>query len=67
MSSVAPIDHVYGTLGQMKATKTQQYSDISKIAEELMGKGSYTMFVPSNDAWEELDPVSPGVLLHFKP
>jgi len=58
VSSVAPIDDVYGTLGLVKATKTQEYSDVSEIAEELVGKGSYTMFAPSNDAWEQLDHVS---------
>lgn len=55
---VAPIDHVYGTLGLVKATTSQQYSDISKLREEIEGKGSFTMFAPSNDAWEALDPVS---------
>uniref|UniRef100_A0A672Y6R4 Periostin, osteoblast specific factor a n=1 Tax=Sphaeramia orbicularis TaxID=375764 RepID=A0A672Y6R4_9TELE len=54
--AVAPIDHVYGTLGLVKATTTQQYSDMSKLREEIEGKGSYTMFAPSNDAWEELEP-----------
>lgn len=55
---MAPIDHVYGTLGLIKATTTQQYSDMSKLREEIEGKGSFTMFAPSNDAWEVLDPVS---------
>uniref|UniRef100_A0A8D3DEI8 Periostin n=1 Tax=Scophthalmus maximus TaxID=52904 RepID=A0A8D3DEI8_SCOMX len=56
--AVAPIDHVYGTLGLIKATTTQQYADMSKLREEIEGKGSFTMFAPSNDAWEQLDPVS---------
>lgn len=55
---MAPIDHVYGTLGLIKATTTQQYADMSKLREEIEGKGSFTMFAPSNDAWEQLDPVS---------
>lgn len=55
---VAPIDNVYGTLGLVKATATQQYADISKLREEIEGKGSFTMFAPSNDAWDQLDPVS---------
>ncbi|XP_068455988.1 periostin-like isoform X2 [Clinocottus analis] len=50
--AVAPIDHVYGTLGLIKATTTQQYSDISKLREEIEGKGSFTMFAPSNEAWD---------------
>uniref|UniRef100_A0A3Q1FYG2 Periostin, osteoblast specific factor a n=1 Tax=Acanthochromis polyacanthus TaxID=80966 RepID=A0A3Q1FYG2_9TELE len=54
--AVAPIDHVYGTLGLVKATTTQQYSDISKLREEIEGKGSFTMFAPSNDAWDQLEP-----------
>uniref|UniRef100_A0A8D3DWK8 Periostin n=1 Tax=Scophthalmus maximus TaxID=52904 RepID=A0A8D3DWK8_SCOMX len=54
--AVAPIDHVYGTLGLIKATTTQQYADMSKLREEIEGKGSFTMFAPSNDAWEQLDP-----------
>ncbi|XP_037125727.1 periostin-like isoform X1 [Syngnathus acus] len=53
--AVAPIEHVYGTLGLVKATETQQYADISKLREELEGGGSYTMFAPSNDAWDLLD------------
>lgn len=55
---MAPIDHVYGTLELLKATTTQQYADMSKLREEIEGKGSFTMFAPSNDAWDELDPVS---------
>ncbi|KAL0994880.1 hypothetical protein UPYG_G00128690 [Umbra pygmaea] len=54
--AVSPIDHVYGTLGQLKAVTTQQYSDISKIREEIEGKGSFTMFAPSNEAWDLLHP-----------
>ncbi|KAG7516168.1 periostin isoform X1 [Solea senegalensis] len=53
--AVAPIDHVYGTLGLIKATTTQQYADMSKLREEIEGKGSFTMFAPSNDAWDQLD------------
>ncbi|KAJ7997483.1 hypothetical protein DPEC_G00229480 [Dallia pectoralis] len=52
----APIDHVYGTLGQVKATMTQHYSNISKLREEIEGKGSFTMFAPSNEAWDGLKP-----------
>uniref|UniRef100_A0A1A8RTD9 Periostin, osteoblast specific factor a n=1 Tax=Nothobranchius rachovii TaxID=451742 RepID=A0A1A8RTD9_9TELE len=54
--AVAPIDHVYGTLGVLKATTTQTYSDMSKLRAEIEGEGSFTLFAPSNDAWEELDP-----------
>uniref|UniRef100_A0A8C5H099 Periostin n=1 Tax=Gouania willdenowi TaxID=441366 RepID=A0A8C5H099_GOUWI len=54
--AVAPIDHVYGTLGLVKATTTQQYSDVSKLRAEIEGKGSFTMFAPSNEAWDQLDP-----------
>ncbi|KAM9846831.1 periostin-like isoform 2-T2 [Aulostomus maculatus] len=54
--AVAPIDHVYGTLGLVGATTTQQYSDFSKLREEIEGRGSFTMFAPSNDAWDLLDP-----------
>ncbi|KAM9853141.1 periostin, osteoblast specific factor b [Aulostomus maculatus] len=53
--AVAPIDHVYGTLGLVKATSTQSYSDISKLRPEIEGSGSYTFFAPSNEAWELLD------------
>ncbi|XP_063751658.1 periostin isoform X2 [Eleginops maclovinus] len=53
--AVAPIDHVYGTLGLVKATTTQQYSDISKLREEIEGRGSFTMFAPSNDAWDQVE------------
>ncbi|XP_055792837.1 periostin-like [Salvelinus fontinalis] len=54
--AVAPIDHVYGTLGQVKASTTQEYSELSKVREEIEGKGSFTMFTPSNEAWDLLDP-----------
>ncbi|XP_077361850.1 periostin-like isoform X2 [Festucalex cinctus] len=53
--AVAPIDHVYGTLGLVKARMTQEYADISKLREEIEGRGSFTMFAPSNDAWDHLD------------
>ncbi|XP_051934377.1 periostin, osteoblast specific factor b isoform X3 [Hippocampus zosterae] len=53
--AVAPIDHVYGTLGMVKAHSTQRYADISKLRAEIEGSGSYTFFAPSNDAWELLD------------
>ncbi|XP_068920740.1 periostin isoform X5 [Petaurus breviceps papuanus] len=53
--AVLPIDHVYGTLGIVGATTTQGYSDVSKLREEIEGKGSYTYFAPSNEAWDNLD------------
>uniref|UniRef100_A0A3Q3WA47 Uncharacterized protein n=1 Tax=Mola mola TaxID=94237 RepID=A0A3Q3WA47_MOLML len=53
--AVAPIDHVYGTLGLVKAKRTQQYSEMSGLRGEIEGKGSYTMFAPSNEAWGQLD------------
>lgn len=52
-----PIDHVYGTLGIVGATTTQRYSDVSKLREEIEGKGSFTYFAPSNEAWDNLDSV----------
>ena len=55
---MAPIDNVYGTLGVVKATSTQKYSDISKLRPEIEGSGAFTVFAPSNDAWELLDEVS---------
>ncbi|XP_061558031.1 periostin-like [Phycodurus eques] len=53
--AVAPIDHVYGTLGLVKAVSTQRYADISKLREEIEGRGSFTVFAPSDDAWDQLD------------
>ncbi|XP_062957714.1 periostin isoform X3 [Cynocephalus volans] len=53
--AVLPIDHVYGTLGIVGATTTQHYSDVSKLREEIEGKGSFTYFAPSNEAWDNLD------------
>ncbi|XP_071352970.1 periostin, osteoblast specific factor b isoform X5 [Trachinotus anak] len=61
--AVAPIDHVYGTLGLVKATSTQKYSDISKLRPEIEGSGSYTFFAPSNEAWENLDETVRGALV----
>lgn len=55
---VAPIDHVYGTLGIVGATSTQHYCDISKLRGEIEGRGSFTFFAPSNEAWEQLNSVS---------
>lgn len=55
---VAPIDHVYGTLDLVRALTTQQYTDRSGIREKIEGKGSFTLFAPSNEAWENLDRVS---------
>uniref|UniRef100_A0A8C1SIK7 Periostin, osteoblast specific factor b n=1 Tax=Cyprinus carpio TaxID=7962 RepID=A0A8C1SIK7_CYPCA len=54
--AVAPIDNVFGTLGLVKATTTQDYSTLSKLQAEIEGAGSYTFFAPSNDAWDLLDP-----------
>ncbi|KAL2094259.1 hypothetical protein ACEWY4_008978 [Coilia grayii] len=53
--AVASIDHVYGTLGLVGATTTQTYSDISTLRPEIEGPGSFTMFAPSNEAWDALD------------
>ncbi|MFT7803880.1 periostin-like isoform X1 [Arapaima gigas] len=62
--AVAPIDHVYGTLGLVGATTTQKYSDTSKLREEIEGSGSYTMFAPSNDAWDLLEPTERSSLVN---
>uniref|UniRef100_A0A669BXU3 Periostin n=1 Tax=Oreochromis niloticus TaxID=8128 RepID=A0A669BXU3_ORENI len=61
-TAVAPIDHVYGTLGFVKATTTQQYAEVSKLRNEIEGKGAFTLFAPSNDAWDELDPAQRSAL-----
>ncbi|XP_034722318.1 periostin, osteoblast specific factor b isoform X3 [Etheostoma cragini] len=61
--AVAPIDHVYGTLGLVKATSTQKYSDVSKLRPEIEGPGSFTFFAPSNEAWELLDEESRSALV----
>ncbi|XP_029458604.1 periostin isoform X2 [Rhinatrema bivittatum] len=54
--AVAPIDHVYGTLGIVGATTTQDYSEKSDLKKEIEGTGSFTFFAPSNEAWQLLDP-----------
>ncbi|MCJ8740351.1 hypothetical protein PDJAM_G00057940 [Pangasius djambal] len=61
--AVAPIDHVYGTLGLVNAVTTEQYSSLSKLKEEIEGPGSYTFFAPSNEAWDLLDPEVRGALV----
>ncbi|XP_072300023.1 periostin, osteoblast specific factor b isoform X2 [Eucyclogobius newberryi] len=53
--AVAPIDNVYNTLALVKASSTQNYADISKLKPEIEGPGSFTVFAPSNDAWELLE------------
>uniref|UniRef100_A0A8C9QVI1 Periostin, osteoblast specific factor b n=2 Tax=Scleropages formosus TaxID=113540 RepID=A0A8C9QVI1_SCLFO len=62
--AVAPIDHVYGTLGLVGTTTTQKYSETAKLREEIEGPGSYTMFAPSNDAWELLNPTERSSLVN---
>ncbi|XP_068601285.1 periostin, osteoblast specific factor b [Brachionichthys hirsutus] len=53
--AVAPIGNVYETLGLVKAISTQKYADLSELRPEIEGSGSYTLFAPSNEAWERLD------------
>ncbi|XP_023198173.1 periostin [Xiphophorus maculatus] len=60
--AVAPIDNVYNTLGLVKAATTQQYSDISKLRQEIEGTGTFTVFAPSNEAWDELNPTARAAL-----
>ncbi|XP_047235067.1 periostin-like [Girardinichthys multiradiatus] len=60
--AVAPIDNLYNSLGVVKATTTQQYSDMSKLREEIDGPGTFTVFAPSNDAWEEMNPAARAAL-----
>ncbi|XP_051766921.1 periostin [Ctenopharyngodon idella] len=62
--AVAPIDSVYGTLDLVKAKITQRYADQSKLREEIEGAGSYTMFAPSDDAWEDLDSVAKAAVVN---
>ncbi|MEE6472386.1 hypothetical protein FKM82_009601 [Ascaphus truei] len=61
--AVAPIDNVYGTLGIVGATATQDYSDKSQLRKEIEGVGSFTFFAPSNDAWDLLDSETRDALL----
>uniref|UniRef100_A0AAY5EXH8 Periostin, osteoblast specific factor a n=1 Tax=Electrophorus electricus TaxID=8005 RepID=A0AAY5EXH8_ELEEL len=51
--AAVPIDTIYGTLGVVKADITKQYVDMSKLTEQTQGAGSYTMFAPSDEAWEQ--------------
>ncbi|XP_078078420.1 periostin-like isoform X2 [Mustelus asterias] len=53
--AVAPIDHVYGTLGVVGAISTQRYAERSNLKKEIEGAGSFTFFAPSDDAWMLLD------------
>ncbi|KAK2846735.1 hypothetical protein Q5P01_009734 [Channa striata] len=61
--AVAPIDNVYNTLGLVKATSTQKYSEVSKLRPEIEGSGSFTFFSPSNEAWEALDEATRNALV----
>uniref|UniRef100_A0A3B3XXR2 Periostin, osteoblast specific factor a n=1 Tax=Poecilia mexicana TaxID=48701 RepID=A0A3B3XXR2_9TELE len=56
--AVAPIENVYDTLGLVKAETTQRYSDMSKLRQEIESTGTFTVFAPSNEAWDELNPVT---------
>lgn len=60
---MAPIDHIFGTLGIVGATSTQRYSEMSKLKAEIEGPGSYTFFAPSNEAWNLLDRVIISILI----
>uniref|UniRef100_A0A3P9P7D6 Periostin n=1 Tax=Poecilia reticulata TaxID=8081 RepID=A0A3P9P7D6_POERE len=60
--AVAPIENVYDTLGLVKATTTQRYSDMSKLRQEIEGTGTFTVFAPSNEAWDELNPTARAAL-----
>ncbi|KAM4546539.1 periostin-like [Fundulus diaphanus] len=60
--AVAPIDNVYNTLGLVKATTTQQYSEMSNLRKEIEGPGAFTVFAPSDDAWKELSPTARSAL-----
>ncbi|XP_069747808.1 periostin-like isoform X3 [Narcine bancroftii] len=53
--AVAPIDHVYGTLGIVGARNTQNYADRCNLRQEIEGVGTYTFFAPSDEAWMLLD------------
>ncbi|XP_072900023.1 periostin-like isoform X1 [Hemitrygon akajei] len=53
--AAAPIDHVYGTLNIVGATETKSYADRSNLRKEIEGAGTYTLFAPSNDAWNLLE------------
>uniref|UniRef100_A0A4W4G1Y4 Periostin, osteoblast specific factor b n=1 Tax=Electrophorus electricus TaxID=8005 RepID=A0A4W4G1Y4_ELEEL len=63
--AAVPIDTIYGTLGVVKADITKQYVDMSKLTEQTQGAGSYTMFAPSDEAWEQLDAVLSYALLAY--
>ncbi|XP_038134738.1 periostin-like isoform X1 [Cyprinodon tularosa] len=54
--AVAPIDNVYNTLEIVRAMTTKSYYDESNLREQIEGPGAFTVFAPSDDAWEELDP-----------
>ncbi|XP_054907525.1 periostin-like [Poeciliopsis prolifica] len=60
--AVAPIDNVYNTLGLVKAATTQRYSEISKLRQEIEGTGTFTVFAPSDEAWDELNPTARAAL-----
>lgn len=57
---------MYGSLGLVMATSTQNYADISKLRPEIEGPGSFTFFAPSNEAWEALDEVSQEQNVNFR-
>ncbi|XP_014894430.1 periostin [Poecilia latipinna] len=60
--AVAPIENVYDTLGLVKAETTQRYSDMSKLRQEIESTGTFTVFAPSNEAWDELNPTARAAL-----
>ncbi|XP_038596358.1 transforming growth factor-beta-induced protein ig-h3 [Tachyglossus aculeatus] len=52
-----PLSNIYETLGVVGATTTQLYADrTEKLRPEIEGPGSFTIFAPSNEAWNSLSP-----------
>ncbi|KAG7322412.1 hypothetical protein KOW79_013758 [Hemibagrus wyckioides] len=62
--AAVPIDSIYGTLSLLKLDITQQYALRSKIREEIEGAGVYTMFAPTDEAWEKLDVTARNALVN---
>uniref|UniRef100_UPI00358F2CCC transforming growth factor-beta-induced protein ig-h3-like isoform X1 n=1 Tax=Myxine glutinosa TaxID=7769 RepID=UPI00358F2CCC len=53
-TAISPIVNMHETLGKVGALLTKSYSNQSELQLKLEGEGVYTMFAPSNEAWQLL-------------
>ncbi|XP_061416455.1 transforming growth factor-beta-induced protein ig-h3-like [Lethenteron reissneri] len=53
-SAITPMENVYNTMGYVEAMSTQSYFNTSGLRPNVESSGIYTVFTPSDEAWEAL-------------